>query len=144
MPLPVSEQRPPTLHGLLPLFEAKQSQYSEARARRWRFSVLTGIGLLAGSWAPLPGQAQTPDPRRILRDSLAPSDLAYVGTQVSVARGPAGTRTETQKVFRQGNRLRINFLDGRTLVDDGTQALVYFPRRNTVVQSRSSAEAEET
>lgn len=80
----------------------------------------------------LRADAQGPDPRSILSESLAPRDPSYVGSQVTVTRGEAGERIQRAQVFRQGAALRINFADGPILLDDGKVQTVYFPRRNLV------------
>jgi hypothetical protein len=79
------------------------------------------------------------DAREILSRSLAPGPLAYTGVQVTVAPdAPRPNRAfRPQRVYRSGNRLRIDYANGQILIDDGDHQDLYLPRRNLVQRSPS-------
>lgn len=99
--------------------------------------VVLGVLLLTA------GGARAQDAREVLLRSQEPTDTTYVGEQVTEVIGPpgrpAGRRPPgLQRVFRSGNRLRVNFPNGQVAFDDGVSLLVYFPGQNIVEKGPSA------
>jgi outer membrane lipoprotein-sorting protein len=105
---------------------------------RRTFSIWAILGFAALVTAP----AYADDARQRLLNSLSPS-TGFWGDQVTTVNIPNGRNTTTrERVYRKGTILRIEYDKGRTLFDDGTSAVIYFPRPNTY-QKRATSFAPE-
>lgn len=102
-----------------------------------RREVIAGLGILLGALLPvlLPSPAYAQDPGQIVVRSLS-AEATFVGEQTVMAAGAARPRA-SQRVFRKGSILRINYPNGQVMFDDGTQMLVYLPRLGIVEKSAS-------
>ncbi len=104
---------------------------------RWLAVAVASCALLAA----LPTQAQ--DGRAILARSFTPTRSSFVGEQVTEITRPDGQKSRLQqRVFRDGNQLRINYPNGQVMYDDGERQLLYSPRPNVVEQGPSRLSAE--
>lgn len=104
--------------------------------------ALVGIGFaaLASAWiGVVPAKAE--DAQQILLSSLT-ARPSFQGEQVADIVGPLGRkrpgRPLIQRVFRDGNLMRIDFPGGLTVYDDGTELIRYRKQDNTYEKQPSS------
>jgi hypothetical protein len=104
--------------------------------------ALVGIGIaaLASTWiGVVPASAE--DAQQILLSSLA-ARPSFQGEQVAEMYGPLGRRRPgrppIQRVFRDGNMMRIDFPGGFTVFDNGSELIRYRQQDNTYEKQVSS------
>jgi outer membrane lipoprotein-sorting protein len=111
------------------------------RIRQYGASCLAAIAALL---LLVPEPACAEDARQLLLNSLEPKATAYSGEQVSEVRPrpdeslPPRRRLQSQRVYRKGKTLRIDYPDGRIFFDDGDQQTLYLSRQSLAEQGPSS------
>lgn len=104
--------------------------------RRVVLTVVLAAGLVIG-FASAPAWAQT-GPRQILARSLNGEERTFVGVQVVEESQPGGRmRQIVQRVYRKGPILRLEYLTGQVLFDDGRESVMFFPRGNLIQRGES-------